>query len=344
MSETIAKYTFSISQTQIKTAYKIGSWQLPEGEILAPMAGVTDSPYRRLSRRFGSGLLYTECISSEGLRRLGKASFKLAKFHDTERPIAVQLFGAQPQQFADAAAVVAERIKPDMIDINCGCPVKKFVTKQCGGYLMQYPDLIGKIVEATIKTSGLPVSVKLRAGYMHPDETSARAAIAAEEAGASLVAIHGRYVRKAKGTPADWEVIGRVKTAVKRIPVVGNGDLNSFADVKRMVQTTGCDRVMIARWAQGAPWIFAPIEHGYPDDNEVTLPTYKQRLDLLIEHYQAMLAEFPVKVAVNNMRKHIGWYTANMPGSAKLRAKVMVTNEPDEVMRILREFEQGMGW
>ncbi len=302
------------------------------------MAGITDSPFRRLTRRFGSGLLYSECISAEGTRRLGQGSLTLARFEPDERPIAVQLFGSSPEQFADAAAIIADRFRPDMIDINCGCPVKRFVTRKCGGYLMQYPDLIGRIVEAVRNGCGLPVSVKLRSGYMYPDETAVQSAVAAEEAGASLVAVHGRYVRKAKKSKADWEVIGRVKTAVRHIPVIGNGDVFSFNAAKEMVAQTGCDRVMIGRWAGGRPWIFSHLVDSYPNDSDIVFPSNRQRIAILVEHYRLMLTYLPERRAVHRMRKHIGWYTHGMPGAARLRSGVMIMEQPIDVISRLEDF------
>jgi len=318
---------------------RIGDWELPEGIILAPMAGITDSPFRRLCRNFGSGLLFTECISAEGVRRLGKRSLDLAKFHEEERPIAIQLFGSNEQQFADAAAVIAERYKPELIDINCGCPVRKMVRRNSGGYLMRYPDLIGRIVEAVSQGSGLPVSVKLRKGYREPDDTAVEVAAIAEDAGVALVTIHGRYVRNSYSTPADWDVIGKVKSAVKRIPVVGNGDVCSFEDVLKMKTMTGCDRVMIGRGAFGKPWIF---QHQEWDGKCQQQPTPREKIDILLQHYRSMLDYFPETRAVYKMRKHIGWYTKGLPESTKLRNEVMTLANADEVKQILYKFRDSL--
>jgi len=261
---------------------------------------------------------------------MGRVSLELAKFHEEERPYAVQLFGSNPDQFSDAAAIIAEQFHPDMIDINCGCPVKRFVTRSCGGYLMQYPDLIGRIVEKVRESSGLPVSVKLRTGYRKPDVTACEAAVAAEEAGASLVAIHGRYVRGAKDSDADWEIIGSVKRSVKAVPVVGNGDIFTRDNVDRMLKMTGCDRVMIGRGAEGRPWIFSTNGDGPPNNRD--------RIRILLEHYHLMLGDFPERTTVNRMRKHIGWYTRGMPGSAALRYKAMRLNDSAEVIELLENY------
>ncbi len=336
MPDKVKQFKYKSDQNQQSSRITIGNWELPAGIILAPMAGVTDSAYRRITRRFGSGLLYTECISAEGVRRMGAGSLSMARFHPDERPIALQLFGSAPQQFRDAAAIIAARFEPDMIDINCGCPVRKMVRKNSGGYLMQYPDLIGRIVEATREGSGLPVSVKLRRGYKSPDETAPLAAQAAEETGAALVAIHGRYVRNPADS-ADWDVIGRVKSAVKKIPVVGNGDVTSILDVDRMMRQTGCDRVMIGRAALGNPWIFrAPsdVEGGiiFPPP-----PTPREIIDILLEHYRLMMNIFPEPRAVRRMRKHFGWYTRGLKGSTKLRAQAMKIENFTEVMELLMD-------
>ncbi len=328
----------------MKPEYKIGNFYLPEGEILAPMAGITDSPYRRLARRFGAGLLYSECISAEGARREGKKTLDLVSFTEEERPIAIQLFGQEPQQFADAAAIVQARFNPDLIDINCGCPVKKFVTKFCGGWLMSDPDLIGRIVEAIKKSVSIPVSVKLRTGYRKPDATAIEAAKAAEEAGASLIALHARYVRGAKNTDAGWEMIGRLKNEIDSVPIAGNGDIFSFSDAKRMVETTGCDRVMIGRWATGRPWIFKHLKDGYPEDSEALYPADAEKIDCLIEHYRLMFDHYRenVKRAVFRMRKYISDYTHGMHGASKLRSDIMTIIEPEEVIGKLRKFQAGL--
>ncbi len=304
------------------------------------MAGITDSPYRRLTRRFGSGLVYSECISAEGTRRLGPKSLELVSFTEEERPIAIQLFGSEPGQFADAAAVVVERYNPDLIDINCGCPVKKFVTKSCGGFLMSDPDLIGRIVEAVKRSVGVPVSVKLRTGYRKPDVTALEAGKAAQEAGASLIALHARFVRGAQNTGADWEIIGRLKSELDSIPIIGNGDIFSFSDARRMVRETGCDRVMIGRWAAGRPWIFSYLKDGYPEDNQVTLPAPQEKLEILIDHYRLMYEYYAqnLKRAVFRMRKYLSWYTHGFPGAAKLRNELMGIEDADLVIAKLHEF------
>ena len=305
------------------------------------MAGITDSPFRRIARRYGAGLLYSECISAEGVRRSGKGSFDLCRFAEEERPIAIQLFGSDPEQFADAAVLIEKKFKPDMIDINCGCPVKRFVTRQCGGYLMQHPMLIADIVSKVLLATDLPVSVKLRAGYRFPEETAVEAALAAEEAGASLVAVHARYVRNARKTNADWEVIKRVKAAVKRVPVIGNGDIDSYTAVRRVKEETGCDRVMIARWAYGQPWIFHNLILNILDQDQVETPVKAEKLEVLLDHYRLMLDHLPEKRAVLLMRKQIGWYTRGMAGSGRFRAEMMAIDNAETVLRQVEEYRVG---
>lgn len=324
-----------ILQNQQNSCFIIGDWELPEGNILAPMAGITDSPFRRLCRSFGSGLLYTECISAEGVRRLGAKSLNFALFHEEERPIAIQLFGSEAQQFGDAAAIISERYKPDLIDINCGCPVRKMIRRNSGGYLMQFPDLIGRIVEAVVKASELPVSVKLRRGYNNSCDTAMIAATYAEEAGASLIAIHARYVRDSNETSADWDIIGRVKSAVGRIPVVGNGDVRCWSDALRMKTLTGCDRVMIGRGVFGRPWVFSPQENS----NQCEPPPL-EKIDILLRHYTSMLGHYPEQRAVYRMRKHIGWYTKGLPESARLRNDVMKLTCADDVKARILKFRE----
>jgi tRNA-dihydrouridine synthase B len=302
------------------------------------MAGTTDSVYRRIARRFGAGLLYTECISAEGVRRLGRQSLVLARFDPEERPIAVQLFGSNTQAVADAAAIIAERFHPEMIDLNCGCPMRRFIARQCGGYLMQDPDLIGRMVESMRAASGLPVSVKLRAGYLPDQETAVEAATAAEAAGAALVAVHARSVRGSKGKSADWDVIGRVKAAVSRIPVIGNGDIRSADDIRKMKTLTGCDRVMIGRWAQGRPWIFASPATDAPEEG-FPQPSPAERLALLLEHYRMALAEYPERRAVSLMRKQMVWYTSGLRDSAALKRQLVRLDRAEEAIALLENYQ-----
>lgn len=306
------------------------------------MAGVTDSPYRRISRRYGSGLLYSECISAEGIRRRGLSSLDYCRFHEEERPIALQLFGSQPEQMGEAAAVIAELFQPDLIDINCGCPVKKFVTKGCGGALMQSPELIGRMVEAVGK-AGISVSVKLRTGYWPGVETAPEAAKAAAEAGAVLVAVHGRFVRKAKGTKADWEPIRRVREAVPNLPVIGNGDIFSNEDAARMVAETGCDRVMIARWAEGRPWLFASMKDGFFPLNPPPEPSFAEKVAVVEDQYRMMVGVFGEKTAVFRMRKQVGWITHGWPGGGKLRGEIMMITTADGVISRLRDYLNMLG-
>lgn len=302
------------------------------------MAGVTDSPFRRIARRYGAGLLYSECISAEGVRREGNGSFELCRFEEEERPVAIQLFGSDPEQFADAAAMIEKKYNPDMIDINCGCPVKRFVTRQSGGYLMQHPMLIADIISTVLKATNLPVSVKLRSGYCFPEETAVEAALAAEEAGASLVAIHGRYVRNAKNSNADWEVIKRVKAAVKRVPVIGNGDIVSLDSVRQMKEETGCDRVMIARWAYGQPWLFENLKGEENDYSNGEVLDREIKLDVLLDHYRLMLDHYSERQAVMLMRKHIGWYTKGMRESGRFRGEMMAIDDAETVLARVEEY------
>lgn len=315
-------------------------FQLPPGHILAPMAGITDHPYRVIARKWGAGLLYTEVISAEGIRRKSEKSLALTEFSDFERPIAVQLFGSEAQQFSDAAIVLAKTCKPDVIDINCGCPVRKFVTRGCGGYLMNNPAFIGEIVQSVRECVDIPVTVKLRTGYRRPFETAVESAISAEESGAVAVAIHGRYVRGAKGSSADWSVISRVKKAVN-IPVLGNGDIFSYNDASKMMSATNCDRVMIGRWARGNPWIFKGLLN-LDGQAEIKEPEPWEKIDILIEHYKLMLGFYKTRTAVHRMRKQIGWYTKGLFDASKIRGDINQEEDPKVVLDRLLCYKQDL--
>ena len=207
---------------------------------------------------------------------------------------------------------------------------------------MQFPELIGRIVEAVQASTGLPVSVKLRTGYMPGNETAPRTALIAKEAGASLIAIHARYVRKAKGSAADWDVIRRVKEAVPDLPVIGNGDIFAYQDAENMIASTGCDRVMIARWAEGRPWLFEPLKNGDFSDKIPAEPLIPAKIDLILEQLKLMVEFYSEKTAVLRMRKQLGWYSHGWPGGGRLRADLMKILGAGDVASRLKEYENAL--
>jgi len=293
--------------------------------LLAPMAGVTEAPFRGICKRMGAGLTYTEMVSTTGLHfnPHSRASEVLLRFDPAETPVAVQIFGADPAMMAEQAARLVERLGEDvaLLDINMGCPVTKVVAKGEGSALMQRPKLAAEIVSAVAEAvAPLPVTVKFRKGWDEESANAAGFARSMESAGAAALAVHGRTRGQFYKGPADWKTIAEVKAAVS-VPVIGSGDVFSARDVVAMIEQTGVDGVMVARGAQGNPWIFrearALLETGEP----IPRPTPLERIEMAREHGRALVA-FGGEHAVVRMRKHVGWYVSEMPGATTMRTHV----------------------
>jgi len=303
--------------------------------VLAPLAGYTDSPMRRIARAMGAGLVWTEMVSAEGLVRDSSKSLDLLRFEPEERPIAAQLFGARPEAFRGAARIVAG-LAPDIIDINAGCPAKKVVKSGSGAALMRTPELLAEIVEATVEgAGGIPVTVKLRSGW--GDERSAvETALAAVRGGARAVAVHPRSRTQGfKGT-ADWSVIAEVKRAVGT-PVLGSGDVVRPEDVVRMRDETGADAVMIGRAAVGNPWLLRRAARALSGEKPGREPALGERLDIAIRHYRLMLEWKADGRGVFEMRKHLVAYLKGFPGVADLRKRIVLVEDGDAVLSMLGE-------
>jgi tRNA-dihydrouridine synthase B len=292
--------------------------------LLAPMAGVTEAPFRGICKRMGAGLTYTEMVSAKGLHFNpdSAVSAKLLTFSPEETPCAVQLFGADPAVMAIQAASICERYGDDvaLIDINMGCPVAKVVAKGEGSSLMRDPDLAAALVESVVAAVSVPVTVKFRSGWDASEVNAVSFARRMESAGAAALGVHGRTREQFYKGKADWGLIGEVKRAVS-VPVLGSGDVFSAADALRMLEETGVDGVMVARGAQGNPWIFREARALLSGSEPVAPPTPFERIDMAIEH-AAALVEFGGERAVVRMRKHVAWYLADMPGATFARTGV----------------------
>jgi nifR3 family TIM-barrel protein len=317
---------------------------LARGRVfLAPMAGVTEAPFRAICKRMGAALTYTEMVSVTGLHynALSRASIDLLRFDPAETPVAVQLFGANPDIMAEQAAILAERLGDDVVlfDINMGCPVQKVVAKGEGSALMREPELAARLVSSVVDAVGpIPVTVKFRKGW---DEESANAADFGrrmEAAGAAAVAVHGRTRGQQYKGHADWDSIAAVKAAVD-VPVFGSGDVFSADDVVAMIDRTGVDAVMVARGAQGNPWIFSAANALLAGVDAPPVPSHAERIAVAREHGRELMA-FGGEIAVRRMRKHVAWYVTGMPGASHIRTQVNRTCTYAELDAMLEQYAE----
>jgi len=319
---------------KIKTHIQIGSFSPRNNIFLAPMAGVTDMPFRYQCVKMGAGLTYTEMVSAKGMVYNDKKTKKLTQTHPAEAPCAVQLFGSEPDILARAAETFNSRPDIAIIDLNMGCPAPKIVKNREGCALMQNEKLAAEIIKAVVKASEKPVTVKFRKGFDR--HNAVEFAKMAEDAGAKAVTVHGRTRDQFYSGKADWEVIAQVKKAVT-IPVIGNGDVFCPEHARQMLEQTGCDAVMVGRGAHGNPWIFQRILHYIYYGELLPWPTDDEKYRVIHEHYQMAIELKGEATAVKEMRKHLAWYLKGMPGAARLRTVVFTLSSSSEVLSFVRQ-------
>ena len=314
---------------------KIGNVELDSPVALAPMAGVTDLPFRILCREQGCGLMCTEMVSAKALLYKNRNTKPLLETKPEERPVAVQLFGSDPEIMSEMALMLEEG-PYDIIDVNMGCPVPKIVNNGEGSALMKNPKLAGEILSAMTRKLKKPVTVKFRKGFNDESVNAVEFAKMAEQSGAAAVAVNGRTREQFYSGKADWDIIRQVKEAVS-IPVIGNGDIFTPQDAGRMMEETGCDGVMVARGAKGNPWIFSRIDH-YLKTGEV-LPKQgpEEVKQMILRHAELLVAFKGEYTAMREMRKHVSWYTAGYPHSAALRNEINLVETMEELTELVLE-------
>lgn len=315
---------------------QIGNVTLENNLVLGPMAGVTDLPFRLLCKEQGAGLLCMEMVSAKGILYNNKNTEQLLTIDEAEHPVSLQLFGSDPEIMSEMAKRIEER-PFDILDINMGCPVPKVVNNGDGSALMKNPLLAGKIIEKTVRAIQKPVTVKIRKGFDDAHINAVEMAKIAEASGAAAIAVHGRTREQYYSGKADWDIIRQVKEAVK-IPVIGNGDILTAEDAIRMGEETGCDGFMIARGAQGNPWIFKQILHYFKTGEHLEKPSPEEMVAMILRHAKMQLEFKGAYTGIREIRKHAAWYTTGYKHTARLRSEINEVESLEELEELLQRF------
>lgn len=321
----------------MKMKWKIGDVQIENPFVLAPMAGVTDLPFRKFCKEQGAGLICMEMVSAKAISFHNKNTEALMEIDPGENPVSMQLFGSEPELMARVAAEIEER-PFDILDINMGCPVPKVVNNGEGSALLKNPELIVKIVKSVSSAIKKPLTVKVRIGFENEPVDIVEIAKRVEDAGAAAIAVHGRTRQQYYSGTADWDAIRKVKEAVS-IPVIGNGDVDSPEKAEALIKETGCDGVMIGRAVRGNPWLFRELNHYFETGEKLPRPSVEEVREMILRHARMQIDLKGEFTGIREMRKHVAWYTAGMRHSAALRRETNLVNSYEELEQLLARME-----
>lgn len=323
-------------------SFYIGNVLVQNRIVMAPMAGVSNSSYRKIIKKMGAGLIYAEMVSDKALVFGNKKTFDLLKMSDEERPIVQQIFGSNVESFVMAAKIVKEKMKPDIIDINMGCPVPKVAIKnQAGSALLKNPAKIREIVEAVVKAVDIPVTVKIRSGWDEKSINAVEVAEICEKAGASAIAIHARTRAQGYSGKADWNIIKKVKKAVT-IPVIGNGDVTSCYSAEKMLKDTDCDAVMIGRGVLGNPWLIKECVNYLENGKLPKEISNKERIKMMKTHYELLVEDMGETKSLLEIRSHFIWYLKGMPNGKEIKVNICKAKTGKEIINIISKYEQDL--
>ena len=318
--------------------FKIGNVEIKNNVVLAPMAGISNSAFRRIVKEMGAGLIVAEMVSDKAIVYKNKKTLDMLYMTDFERPISQQIFGSDVESFREAAKYIEENIHPDIIDINMGCPVPKVaISSQAGSALLKDLNKIYDIVKNVVDSINIPVTVKIRSGWDENSINAKEVAQVVEKAGASAIIVHPRTRKQGYSGKADWSIIKKVKESVN-IPVIGNGDILSCYDAKKMIDETGCDAVMIGRGVLGNPWLIKECVEYLENGNEPRIITLEEKINMIKYHLNLLLETKPYKVALLEIRSHAAWYLKGLPNAKELKEKIFKTSSDLELINLLEEY------
>ena len=315
--------------------WKIKDIEIKNRIVFAPMAGVSNISYRQIIKEMGAGLIYSEMISTLGIKYNGKKTIDLINFEETERPISIQIFGSDIESFVKAAKYIEENFHPDIIDINMGCPVPKVAIKsQAGSALLKDPDKIYEIVKNVVENTKTPITVKIRSGWDEKNINAVEVAKKIEKAGASAVAIHARTRSQGYSGKANWDIIKEVKASVN-IPVIGNGDITTIYEAEKMLKETKCDAIMIGRATLGNPWFIKECVEYIENGKIINKPTDKEKIDMILHHYNLLKKYTNERTALLEIRTHALWYLKGIPGTKEIKTKICQAKTEEEFLKII---------